>query len=99
MDTFKDIVTATISRSGVYGAFTLYGGLSCCVGKRGNVNCSGIVDLGDLSALVNYLTGAGFSVWCQEATKVNGAGIVDLGDLSALVNHLTGSGFVLPNCP
>ena len=26
---------------------------SCCVGKGGNVNCSGIIDLGDLSALVN----------------------------------------------
>ncbi len=99
VDTSKDIVTATISRSGVYGAFTPYGGLSCCVGKRGNVNCSGIVDLGDLSALVNYLTGAGFTVCCQEAANVNGAGIVDLGDLSALVSYLTGAGFLLPSCP
>jgi hypothetical protein len=33
---------------------------ACCQGKRGNVNVSGIVDLGDLSALSSYLTGGGF---------------------------------------
>lgn len=72
---------------------------SCCVGKRGNVNCTGVVDLGDLSALVSYLTGGGFVLCCFDAANVNGTGTVDLGDLSALVSYLTGGGFVLPNCP
>jgi hypothetical protein len=72
---------------------------SCCVGKRGNVTCTGIVDLSDLSALVSYLTGGGFVLCCLDASNINGVGIVDLSDLSALVSYLTGGGFVLPSCP
>ncbi len=71
----------------------------CCFGKRGNVNCAGVIDLGDLSALVSYLTGGGFVLCCPDAANVNGLGVVDLGDLSALVSYLTGGGFVLPGCP
>ena len=72
---------------------------SCCVGTRGNVNVAGIVDLSDLSLLVNYLTGGGGSLPCEQAANVNGTGIVDLSDLSALVSYLTGGGYTLPNCP
>lgn len=72
---------------------------SCCVGKRGNVNGSGIVDLSDLSALISYLTGGGYVLPCLDAANVNGAGIVDLSDLSALISYLTGGGYILPNCP
>jgi hypothetical protein len=32
----------------------------CCQGRRGNVNGVGIIDLVDLSSLVNYLTGGGY---------------------------------------
>jgi uncharacterized protein (TIGR02145 family) len=71
----------------------------CCQGKRGNVNGAGIVDLSDLSSLVNYLIGGGYVLPCSEAANVNGVGIVDLVDLSSLVNYLTGGGYVLPNCP
>ncbi len=71
----------------------------CCIGKRGNVNLAGAIDLGDLSALVSYLTGGGFTPTCPAAANVNGVGAVDLGDLSALVSYLTGGGFVLINCP
>jgi hypothetical protein len=72
---------------------------SCCVGKRGNVNMSGIVDLADLSVLVNFLTGGGYVFPCYDAANVNGLGIVDLADLSVLVSYLTGGGYVLPSCP
>jgi len=72
---------------------------SCCVGTTGNVNATGIVDLSDLSALVNYLTGGGYVLPCIPEANVNNAGIVDLSDLSALVNYLTGGGYVLPSCP
>jgi len=75
------------------------GDACCCVDVRGNVNYTGIVDLGDLSALVSYLTGGGFVLLCPNEANVNGAGIVDLTDLSALVSYLTGGGYVLPNCP
>jgi hypothetical protein len=70
----------------------------CCVGTTGNVNTIGIVDLADLSAVVSYLTGGGYSLPCYAEANVNGSGIVDLGDLSALVSYLTGGGYVLPNC-
>ncbi len=79
--------------------WTAGGQVSCCVGRRGNVNASGIIDLVDLSSLVNYLTGGGFVLPCPEAANVNGTGIIDLVDLSSLVNYLTGGGYVPPNCP
>jgi len=71
----------------------------CCVGTTGDVNGIGVVDLTDLSALVNYLTGGGFVLPCQAEANINTLGIVDLSDLSALVNYLTGGGYLLPNCP
>lgn len=71
----------------------------CCVGTTGNVNGIGIVDLSDLSALVSYLTGGGYTLPCEEEANINIAGIVDLSDLSSLVGYLTGGGYVLPNCP
>lgn len=79
-------------------------GCSCCLGKRGNVNCSTVglapyIDLGDLSALVSYLTGGGFQLCCVDGANVNGLGAIDLGDLTALISYLTGGGFVLVNCP
>jgi hypothetical protein len=99
VDTVKNSVYCQITRTGVYGAFTLYGGLSCCVGKRGNVNGQGIVELADLSALVSYLTGGTYVPPCPESTDVDGNGKVELRDLSALINYLTGGGYVLPSCP
>jgi hypothetical protein len=72
---------------------------ACCVGATGNVNGIGIVDLGDLSALVSYLTGGAFSLPCYAEANVNALGVVDLADLSVLVNYLTGGGYVLPSCP
>ena len=70
----------------------------CCQGTRGNVNMQGIVDLGDLSYLVSFLTGGGTDLPCADEANVNNEGIVDLADLSALVSYLTGGGYVLPNC-
>ncbi|MFZ1683680.1 MAG: FISUMP domain-containing protein [Candidatus Zixiibacteriota bacterium] len=71
----------------------------CCVGRRGNVDGIGIIDLVDLSSLVNYLQGGGFVLPCPEAANVNGVGIIDLADLSSLVNYLTTGQYIPPNCP
>ncbi|PWB68094.1 hypothetical protein C3F09_12310 [candidate division GN15 bacterium] len=71
---------------------------SCCIGRRGNINLAGIVDVSDLCALVSFLT-TGSSLTCYEAANVSGTGIVDLADLSALANYLTSGGYVLPYCP
>jgi hypothetical protein len=71
----------------------------CCRGKTGDVNQIGIVDLGDLSYLVSYLTGGGVNIACPAAANVNGVGTIDLADLRSLVNYLTGGGYTRPNCP
>ncbi|MFZ1683319.1 MAG: M64 family metallopeptidase [Candidatus Zixiibacteriota bacterium] len=71
----------------------------CCIGTRGNVDGSGIVDLSDLSVLVIYLTGGGYTLPCVNEANLDGAGTVDLSDLSALVSFLTGGGYVFPPCP
>lgn len=73
--------------------------LQCCIGAVGNVNAQGIIDVADLSSLVNYLTGGDYILPCPSAANVNGSGTVDLGDLSTLVSYLTGGGNILPNCP
>lgn len=75
------------------------GTVQCCVGTHGNINVQGIVDLSDLSALINYLTGGGYVLPCTDAANINGVGIIDLSDLSALINYLTGGGYIIPNCP
>ena len=73
--------------------------VNCCAGTTGNVNMMGIVDLSDLSAMVNYLTGGGYALLCPNEANINGVGTIDLSDLTALVSYLTGGGYVLPNCP
>jgi hypothetical protein len=72
---------------------------SCCQGRRGNVNMSGVIDLADLSALVSYLTGGGFVLPCYEAADINGNGVVDLGDLSCVVDMFTGGFCQGAPCP
>ena len=77
----------------------LYRGPGCCAGTTGDINGVGIVDLSDLSALVNYLDGGGFAFPCDAEANVDTQGIVDLADLSSLVGYLTGAGYLLPACP
>ena len=80
-------------------------GAGCCVHWTGNVNMSGIVDLGDLSLLVAYLVNPQASkptLVCPAEANVNNSGIVDLGDLALLVAYLTNAPAQkpkLPNCP
>jgi uncharacterized protein (TIGR02145 family) len=71
----------------------------CCQGRRGNVDGIGVIDLADLSSLVNYLQGGAFIPPCPEAANVNGIGIIDLSDLSSLINYLTTGFYTPPNCP
>ena len=75
------------------------GDACCCVGTRGNVNITGIVDLADLSALVSYLTGGGYVLPCPNEANFNAEGIVDLSDLTMLVFYLTGEIYGLKECP
>ncbi len=61
--------------------------------QRGDANFNGVIDLGDLSYLVAYLTGHGNPpIPVAQAGDFNCAGGVDLGDLTAIVAFLTGAG-------
>jgi plastocyanin len=71
----------------------------CCSGQRGNVNCTGVIDLADLSKLISFLTQSGTTICCTAAADVNGSGTVDLVDLSALVAFLLTGTFTPSNCP
>jgi hypothetical protein len=73
--------------------------ITCCMGKTGDLNMNGTVELADLSALVSYLTAGSPIPPCHAEANVNQVGDIDLADMSALISYLTGGGFILPNCP
>jgi PKD repeat protein len=64
----------------------------CCIGQTGNVNgdVDDIVDISDLTALVNHLFVTFAPLSCPEEANTNGdaGGVVDISDLTALVNNL-----------
>ncbi|HVP06872.1 MAG TPA: thrombospondin type 3 repeat-containing protein [Candidatus Acidoferrum sp.] len=72
----------------------------CCHGTRGNLDAdpADIVDLGDLTALIDYLFNGQSLSSCPEENDVDGSGEVDISDLTTLVDFLF-SGSPLPNCP
>jgi len=65
---------------------------SCCAGLSGNIDGDPeeTVDLGDLTALIDYLFISFTAPECMEEANVDGdlSGTVDLGDLTALIDHL-----------
>jgi hypothetical protein len=72
----------------------------CCVGTRGNVDgdASEIVDISDLSAMVDYLFFSGALSTCATENDVDVSGSVDISDLQVLVDFLF-FGASLPSCP
>lgn len=76
---------------------------NCCVGTRGNINQSPdeLIDLSDLSRLINYLMppGAPTDLPCPSEADLFeiSRATVDLGDLIALIGFLTNT-TVLPDC-
>jgi hypothetical protein len=70
----------------------------CCEGLTGNVDGdpAGLVDIGDLTALIAYLYIPPNPVPdCPEEANIDGdvAGLVDIGDLTALIAYL----YIPPN--
>ena len=65
---------------------------SCCYGITGNINCDpgDIVDIADLTALIDHLFISFAPLCCPEEGNVNGdpGNIVDIADLTALIDHL-----------
>ena len=64
----------------------------CCGGMTGNVDCDpqDIVDLGDLTRLIDYLFISFDPLCCPEEANIDGdpEGLIDLGDLTALIDYL-----------
>ena len=54
----------------------------------GDVNSDGEVNVGDLSALINYLLGYTPQGFDEEAADINGDNEINVGDISTLVNML-----------
>jgi hypothetical protein len=64
----------------------------CCVGSTGNLNCDPgeVVDISDVTLLVNYLFVTFDDLCCPAEANTNGdsSATVDISDLTRLVNHL-----------
>ena len=64
----------------------------CCVGSTGNVNGDpgDVVDIADLTALIDHLFINFTPIACPAEANINGdpGGIVDIADLTALIDHL-----------
>jgi len=71
--------------------FTYFRG-SCCVGITGNVDHDPdeIIDIGDITALIDYLFINFVVPHCIPEANVDGSedGVVDIGDLTALIDYL-----------
>ncbi len=85
-------------------------GSSCCVGTSvGNMDCvPGIVDMGDLTVLIDHLFISLDPLCCTAEGDVDLSGqpdpesnpaCVDMGDLTVLIDHLFISLAPLPACP
>ena len=69
-------------------------GTECCIGIRGNVDGSedSLIDISDLTYLVNYSFKGGTSPSCLEEADINGLAGVDISDIVYLVAFMFGSG-------
>jgi len=78
------------------------GGLNgdCCRQNTGNIDgdAGDIVDISDLSTIVDYLFFGGSISECDHENDVDGSSSVDISDLSVLVDFLFFGG-TLPACP
>jgi hypothetical protein len=67
-------------------------GSNCCIDQTGNVDDdpAEIIDLGDLTALIDYLFITFATPECIQEANIDGdaVGIIDLGDLTALIDYL-----------
>ncbi|SYZ72152.1 exported hypothetical protein [Candidatus Zixiibacteriota bacterium] len=70
---------------------------SCCV-MPGDVNNNGVINILDVSALINFLYKSGPTPPCPAQADVNGNGATNILDVSALINFLYKSG-PAPQCP
>jgi choice-of-anchor B domain-containing protein len=79
------------------------GDACCCLGLAGNVDAdvSDIVDIGDLTRLIDFLYLSRSPVTCPDEANVDAdpERTIDIGDLTSLIGFLYVSGSSLPSCP
>lgn len=56
----------------------------------GDVNDDGEVNIGDVTAIIDYLLGNASDTFNIEAADVNGDGEVNIGDVTAIIDMLLG---------
>ena len=73
----------------------------CCLWATGNVDDDpdDIVDMGDLTALIDFLFISYEEPACMEEANTDGQGSVDMGDLTALIDFLFISYTPPADCP
>ncbi|MFZ5980291.1 MAG: hypothetical protein ACOYVF_06620 [Candidatus Zixiibacteriota bacterium] len=75
---------------------------ACCVGNRGNVNCSSDdePDISDITRLIDFLYISHAPLCCVEEADVNGSGATpDISDITRLIDYLYISHSPLVSCP
>jgi hypothetical protein len=75
------------------------GNACCCTGNSGNIDAdaSELIDIGDLTRLIDFLYISTDLLACPKAGNVDGdlQGLVDIGDLTGLISYL----YIPPNTP
>ena len=59
---------------------------------RGDINKDGIVDVGDIMAVINYMAVHSPLEEMDEDYDLNGDGVIDVGDIMTIINLMANSG-------
>ena len=71
----------------------------CCIGERGDIDASGILNVSDVTRLVEYLFKGGAPPSCTEEADVDASGVVTVSDVTYLVDFLFRGGQAPQPCP
>lgn len=73
---------------------------ACCEPPTvGNINCAGIIDIGDVTVMIQNLFITLANPCCLEEADIDMSGVVDIGDLTSLIASLFITLLPLPACP
>lgn len=73
---------------------------TCCANETvGNVDCTGIIDIGDVTVMIQkmFITLGDFC--CEDEADMDFSGLIDIGDLTLLIHSMFITLNPLPSCP
>lgn len=80
--------------------FSLIVNNGCCTGlTMGNVDCAGIIDIGDITKMIQSLFITLETLCCTDEGDLDRSGNIDIGDLTMLIASLFINLHPLPACP